>query len=140
MSKLLSSSSNPMPRATKSKPKPPHAFVIEALAPLNPEVRRMFSGFAVYLGDRVVCMLREHAKSPQDNGVWLVLSETADSADPKLRREFPSLRSIDLLGGKIGHWLLIPSDGPAFEKEALHACELLLRRDPRLGRIPESRR
>jgi hypothetical protein len=108
--------------------------------PLNPEVRRMFSGFSVYLDDRIVCMLRDSPKSPRDNGVWLVLSESANPADPKLRREFPSLRKIELLGDKIGHWLLIPSDSPTFESEALHACDLLLRHDPRLGRIPKSRR
>ena len=34
----------------------------------------------------------------------------------------------------------IPSDGPDFEVEALHACDLLLNHDRRLGRIPESRR
>lgn len=129
-----------MRHPAKPKAKPPHAFVLEALTPLNPEVRRMFSGFAVYLGDRIVCMLRDHQKSPRDNGVWLVLSESADPADRGLRREFPSIRSIELLGDKIGHWLLIPSDSPDFEIEALHACDLLLRRDPRLGRIPKSRR
>ena len=127
-------------RSAKPKQKPPHPFVLEALAPLQPGVRRMFSGFAVYLGDRIVCMLREHTKSPRDNGVWLVLSEATDPADPHLRREFPSIRSIGLLGNKIRHWLLIPSDSPDFEAEALHACDLLLRKDPRLGRIPESRR
>jgi hypothetical protein len=100
----------------------------------------MFSGFAVYLGDSIVCMLREHPKSPRDNGVWLVLSESTNPADPQLRREFPSLRSIEILGEKIGHWLVIPSDGPGFEKEALHACDLLLRHDTRFGRIPKSRR
>jgi hypothetical protein len=129
-----------MARPAHLKQKPPHAFVLEALAPLHPEVRRMFSGFAVYIGDRIVCMLRDHPKSPRDNGVWLVLSETVNPGDPNLRREFPSLRSIELLAGKIGHWLLIPGDGPAFESEALHACDLLLRRDPRLGRVPASRR
>lgn len=67
-----------MARQAKPKQKPPHAFVLEALAPLEPEVRRMFSGFAVYLGGRIVCMLREHPKSPRDNGLWLVLSETAN--------------------------------------------------------------
>lgn len=100
----------------------------------------MFSGFAVYVGDLLICMLRDSPKSPQDNGVWLVLSEGVDPADPGLHREFPSLRSIELLGNKIGHWLLIPSDGPEFEAEAMHACELLLRRDSRIGRIPKSRR
>ena len=129
-----------MPRPAKPKQKTPHAFVLEALMPLNPEVRRMFSGFAVYLGDRIVCMLRDHPKSPRDNGVWLVLSESTNPTDPELHREFPSIRSIELLGNKIGHWLVIPSDSPGFEMEALHACDLLLRHDPRFGRIPKSRR
>lgn len=127
-----------MPPSTKAKRNPPHSFVVEALQPLNPEVRRMFSGFAVYLGDLLVMMLREHTKSARDNGVWLVLSEGTDPA--KLRREFPSLRRIELVGNKIGHWLVIPSDGPDFETEALHVCDLLLHRDTRLGRVPESRR
>jgi hypothetical protein len=113
---------------------------VDALAPLNPEVRRMFSGFSVYIKNRIVFMLRDHPRSPQDNGVWLVLSESTNPADPQLKREFPSLRRIELLGNKIGHWLLIPSDSPGFEAEALHACDLLLRHDPRIGRIPASRR
>jgi hypothetical protein len=129
-----------MPRPAKIRQKPPHAFVLDALAPLEPEVRRMFSGFAVYLGDRLVCMLREHPKSPRDNGVWLVFSEAINPGDPELRREFPSIRSIDLLRNKIHHWLVIPSDSAGFETEALHACDLLLHHDRRLGRIPQSRR
>ena len=129
-----------MPSPAKPKQKPPHPFVVEALMPLSPEVRRMFSGFAVYLSDHIVCMLRDSPKSPRDNGVWLVLSESTNPADPELRREFPSLRTIELLGGQIGHWLLIPSDGPGFEIEALHACDLMLRHDPRIGRIPKSRK
>ncbi len=102
----------------------------------------MFSGYAVYIGDKIVCMLRESPKSPEDNGVWLVFSETFDaSAGLKaFRREFPSIRPIQLLGGQIKHWLLLPSDAPNFETESLHACDLLLSRDPRLGRIPESRK
>ena len=129
-----------MPRPAKPKQKTPHAFVVEVLAPLNPEVRRMFSGFAVYVDNKICCMLRDHTKSPQDNGVWLVLADGVNPADPALHREFPSLRPIELLRDKIGHWLLIPSDSPSFETEALHACDLLLHRDPRLGRIPASRR
>jgi hypothetical protein len=129
-----------MPRLAKPKPKLPHAFVLEALAPLSPEVRRMFSGFAVYIGDRLLMMLRDHAKYPHDNGIWLVLSEGIDPADSSLRRDLPSLRSIQMLGNKISHWLLIPSDRVDFERVALHACDLILHHDPRLGRIPQSRR
>ncbi|MFT4112651.1 hypothetical protein [Silvibacterium sp.] len=128
-----------MPRPGKPGRKPPYPFILDALAPAHPEVKPMFSGFAVYLSDRIVCMLRDSKKSPQDNGMWLVLSEGTDPADPRLRRTFPSLRRIELLGGKIAHWLLIPSDSPGFETEALHACEWMLKQDPRIGRIPRSR-
>ena len=117
----------------------PYPFILEALAPLEPEVRPMFSGFAVYVGNKIVLMLRDSPKHPEDNGAWLVFSETADLADPGIRRDFPSIRLIGLLGGKIGHWRLIPADSPAFESEALYACELLLRRDARFGRVPQSR-
>ena len=117
----------------------PYPFIIEALASLEPEVRPMFSGFAVYVGEKIVLMLRESPKHPEDNGVWLVFSETANLADPAIRRDFPSLRLINLLGGKIAHWRLIPADSPSFESEALHDCELLLKHDVRFGRIPQSR-
>jgi hypothetical protein len=129
-----------MPRLSKPKPKIPHTFVLDALAPLRPEVRQMFSGFAVYVDDRLILMLRDHIKSPEDNGLWLVLAEGIDPADASLRREFPSLRSIRLLRSKITHWLLIPSDSEDFEKAAFRACDLILRHDPRLGRVPQSRR
>jgi hypothetical protein len=100
----------------------------------------MFSGFAVYVGDRLFIMLRDHVRTPQDNGVWLVLSEGANPADAGLRRDLPSLRPIQTVAAKISHWLLIPSDHVNFESEALRACDLILSRDPRLGRIPQSRR
>jgi hypothetical protein len=77
----------------KPKLKPPHAFVLEALASLNPEVRRMFSGFAVYISNRLVLMLRDHIKYPEDNGIWLVLSEDVNPADMSLHRDFPSIRT-----------------------------------------------
>jgi hypothetical protein len=40
--------------------------------------------------------------------MWLVFSESAYSPNAALREEFFSLRSIELLDGKISHWLVIP--------------------------------
>jgi hypothetical protein len=128
------------PHTPKLKPRLPHSFVLEALATLNPEVRRLFSGWAVYVGNRLVVMLLDHARHLRDNGVWLVLSEGTDPMDPGLRQALPSLRPIQGLGGKIGHWLVLPADGADFEREALRACDLILSHDPRIGRIPHSRR
>lgn len=127
------------PPAKAKRRSAPYPFILEALAPLKPEVRPMFSGFAVYVGDKIVLMLRDSPKRPEDNGAWLVFSENANLADPGVRRDFPSIRLIGLLGGKIGHWRLLPADSPTFESEALHACELLLKHDPRFGRVPQSR-
>lgn len=93
----------------------------------------MFAGFAVYVGDLLVLMLRDHVKNPKDNGIWLVLSEGIDPADASLRQDFPSIRAIQMLRGKIRHWLLIPSDGADFKKEALDVCSLIQRRDSRLA-------
>ena len=90
-----------MPRLAKPKQKPPHASVFEALAPLNAELRRMFSGFAFQLGGRIEGMLRDHRKSPQNNDVWLVLSKGSSPAAPYPGREFPSICPIYLLGNKI---------------------------------------
>jgi hypothetical protein len=91
------------------------------------------------VGDKIVLMLCDGPKHPEDNGIWLVFSETANLADPSIGLDFPSLRLIGLLGGKIGHWRLIPLDSPTFESEAQHACELLLKHDARFGRVPQSR-
>jgi hypothetical protein len=74
----------------------PYPFILEALAPLEPEVRPMFSGFAVYVGEKIVLMLRDSPKQPEDNGVWLVSSVTANLADPGIRKDFPSIRLIKL--------------------------------------------
>ena len=135
----------PAHRGTTGLAKPkrrsaPYPFIVDALAPLEPEVRPMFSGFAVYVGEKIVLMLRDSPKHPKDNGVWLVFSETANLADPGIRQDFSSLRLIELLGGKIAHWRLIPADSSTFESEALHACELLLKYDARFGRTPQSRK
>jgi hypothetical protein len=128
--------------STKPRRKPiPFPFVLEALAPLDPEVRPMFSGHCVYIADKAVLMLRDSPKATQDNGLWLIFSESFDATNtPKaLHHKFPSLRPIQLLNGKIKHWLLLPSDAEDFETEALQLCDLLLAHDPRLGRIPKSR-
>jgi hypothetical protein len=92
-----------------------------------------------FTGQLRLCMLLHTEMHPKDNGVWLVFSESANPDDPKTLQDFPLLRLIDLLGGKISHWRLIPADSSTFESEALHACDLLLTRDARFGRVPQSR-
>jgi hypothetical protein len=57
-----------------------------------------------------------------------------------LGREFPNLRSIGVLGKPLTGWQILPADAPDFEQSALRACELVLARDPRIGKVPGARR
>jgi hypothetical protein len=50
------------------------------------------------------------------------------------------MRSIQLFGGKINGWQVLPVDEPDFEAAALRVSELVLKQDPRIGKVPNTRR
>ena len=115
----------------------PHDFVLDAISSLAPTTRPMFGCFAVHVDDKIVFFLREKSTHPSDNGVWLA---TTQEHHASLRQEFSNMRSIELLGKKATGWQVLPSDAPDFEESALRACELVLARDARIGKIPQSKR
>jgi hypothetical protein len=125
--------------AIKQRKPVPHEFVLDAIAPLSPTTRPMFGCLAVYVRDKIVLILRNKDKPDQtaDNGVWLA---TTQEHHQSLRQEFPNMRSIKVLGKKVTGWQVLPADAPDFEETALHACELVLAGDPRIGKVPGARR
>jgi len=114
----------------------PFEFVLDALAPVSPWTRPMFGCLAVYVEERIVLILRDKPHKPADNGVWLA---TRREHHESLRREFPFMRSIRLLGKKVTGWQALPATAPDFEEAALRACELIISGDPRIGKVPASR-
>jgi hypothetical protein len=50
------------------------------------------------------------------------------------------MRSIQLLGKEVTGWQVLSADAPDFESAALRACELIIARDPRIGKVPKGRR
>ena len=126
-----------LPAVKRAKPIP-HAFVLEALEAVSPQTRLMFGSLAVYVGDKIVLILRNRqGQSASDNGVWLA---TTEEHHHSLRREFPNMRSIQVVGKKMTGWQVLPLDAPDFEESALRACELVVARDPRIGKVPDRRR
>jgi hypothetical protein len=115
----------------------PHEFVLDAIATLSPRTHPMFGCVAVYVGERIVLILRDKPDHADDNGVWLA---TSHEHHESLRRDFPNMRSIRLLGKKVTGWQALPADSPDFEEAALRACEFILAGDPRIGKVPEARR
>jgi hypothetical protein len=94
----------------------------------------MFGCLAVYIDEKIVVALRDKRDGTVDNGVWLA---TTKEHHETLRRELPSMRSIEVLGKAVTGWQVIPADAAHFERDALRACELILARDPRIGKVPK---
>ena len=118
------------------KRRPPHSFVLEALADLEPTTRSMFGAVAVYLGEKIVFILRNNPRETHANGVWIALA-TADGEN--LRSEFPNMQPVHILRKDIRGWCLLPARADDFEESALHACDLVLKRDPRIGKVPKGK-
>ncbi len=122
--------------AVKRRQPVPFEFVLEALAPLSPMTRSMFGCLAVYIEDKIVLILRDKSDKTSDNGVWLA---TTRDHHESLRRDFPNMRSIRVLGAKTTGWQVLPADAPDFEEAALRACDLIAAGDPRIGKVPGAR-
>jgi len=129
----------PRERAFAIKPRKalPHEFVLDALAAVSPRTNPMFGCLAVYVEDKIVLISRDKREPDADNGVWLC---TAEEHHESLRREFPNMRSIRVFGKEVTGWQVLPADAPDFEEAALRVCELIVARDPRIGKVPKPRR
>lgn len=115
----------------------PHEFVLDALASLSPYTRPMFGCLAVYVKDKIVLILRDKRDNTADNGVWLATTEEHHAS---LRREFPNMRSVQIFKKEPTAWQVLPADAADFEQAAVRACELVLAGDPRIGKVPGTRK
>ena len=61
--------------------------------------------------DKIVLILRDKRDQTADNGVWLA---TTEEHHQSLRREFPNMRSIQVLGKKVTGWQVLPADARGF--------------------------
>jgi hypothetical protein len=128
------------PRDPFASPTPkrlPFDFVLDELDALAPETKPMFGCTAVYVGAKIVFILRKRGQPARDDGVWIA---TTHEHHESLRAELPSLRGIELFGGSSVGWRVLPADADDFEASVLHACALVRRGDARIGKVPKPRR
>jgi hypothetical protein len=125
--------------ATRKQPKKlPFDFVLAELEELGPVTRPMFGCHAVYVDEKIVFILRDKGDPRDDDGVWVATTLEHHVA---LRRDLPSLRSITVLaGGGVTGWQVLPVESDDFEESVLLACELVKRRDVRIGKVPGATR
>ncbi len=121
-------------RGPRAKKPVPFAFVLESLEGLEVTTRPMFGCTAVYVGPRIVLVLRRRGDA--DDGVWVA---TTAEYHASLRAELPSLRTIAVFGQPESGWQNLPADGPAFEDEVGRVCALVRAGDGRVGKVPKGR-
>ena len=116
------------------KKRDPFPFVLEELSSLRPTIKRWFGFTSIYLDEKLLCSLRDSAKQPSANGMWLY---TTTEHVESLGREFPELPKRQLWRSRSRNkaWVVLASRLEGFEEHAFKACELILRGDQRIGRI-----
>ena len=111
----------------------PFQFAIDYLYALNPIVKPMFGCHAVYIGNKIVLILRNKKDEKLDNGVWIA---TTLEHHQSLKKDFPGMRSISVLGSSVTGWQLLPLEADDFESSVIKACDFILKNDVRIGKIP----
>ena len=114
----------------------PFEFVLDCLYSKSPVVKPMFGCHAVYVGEKIVFVLRDREDAPEDNGVWI--ATTIDHHE-SLKKDFPSMRSIKVLGSGVTGWQVLPVTSGDFEESVDKACEFVLKGDVRIGKKPKPR-
>lgn len=95
--------------------------------------------FAIYSGEKLLLILRERDDQPGLNGIWVA---TARGGQESLKKALPALRTVSGLKAKNPEtgWQMISATADDFEETAIRVCELIVSRDPRIGKIPPIKR
>jgi len=109
----------------------PFPFIIDELISIRPTIKQAFGFTYLYLDERLLCGLRNSAKQPSSNGMW-IFTTTEDIES--LAKEFPQLSRRYLWRSGKNAWVVLPSRLAEFEEYAFKACELILNGDRRIGR------
>ena len=117
----------------------PFAFISDHLFPLETTIKQMFGMFAVYSEDKILFLLRKKTTHPEANGIWIA---TKNEYHTSLKKDIPALISIAYLAEGLNEteWQLIPEADDNFENSTITLCELIKKKDIRIGKVPKIKR
>jgi len=111
----------------------PFDFVFDYL-PNGITVKKLFGMHYIYLGKRIMLILRKSVKEPEWNGVWVATSKHHHES---LKDIIPELGAFFLNNDeRQGNWLMLQEEAEDFEGAAIKICELITHGDPRIGKVP----
>jgi len=112
----------------------PFDFVFDYL-PADITVKKMFGMHYIYLGKRIMLILRRRDNEPELNGIWVA---TGKEHHESLKNNVPELGAFFIDNNeRHGNWLFLRDHADDFEGAAIKICELIAHGDPRIGKVTE---
>lgn len=118
------------------KKRPPYDFILEELGDIVTSIKPMFGAYGIYRDHQILMILRKKEKFDNDTGMWLGV---VDGCVPDIQKDIPELRDLEMFGTGPTAWQVLGEDISNFEEVAIQICDLIKRRDPRIGRTPKAR-
>ena len=113
---------------------PPYDFILDYL-PAGITLKKMFGMNYIYIGKKIMLILRKRDNEADLNGIWVATSKKYHES---LKKEIPELGAFSITGDeRLGNWLLIPDNSDDFEAAGIKICELITHHDPRVGHVPK---
>lgn len=109
----------------------PFDFLLDYL-PTGIIVKPAIGMFNIYFDGKIVLIFRQTGKNPQHNGIWI---STRREHHTSLMTEIPAITEFVLEEGFDTAWLLLHNQHDDFESAAMLLCELVSRKDQRIGKI-----
>ncbi len=99
----------------------------------------MFGCHAIYSGGKIFLIVRKKQDHTDANGVWIA---TGKEHHESLKKELPSMKSVYILsdGKNETGWQMIHEDTDDFEESVTKICEMILKGDERIGKVPKARK
>lgn len=116
----------------------PFDFLLDYL-PAGITVKPAIGMFYVYFNKKIVLIFRKVSKNIQHNGIWIA---TKRENHTSLKTAIPAITSFVFDEGENFDtaWLLLSDTHDDFESAAILLCELITRKDNRIGNItPKSK-
>ena len=109
----------------------PFDFLLDYL-PADIVVKPAIGMFYIYFDQKIVLIFRKVSKNPQHNGIWI---STRREDHASLKTEIPAITDFVFDEGFDTAWLLLSDSHDDFESAAIQLCELVSRRDQRIGKV-----
>jgi len=110
----------------------PYDFLLDYL-PASVVIKPAIGMFYIYFEGKIILIFRKVGKNPQYNGIWIA---TRREDHTSLKATIPAV--TDFVFGQDEalepNWLQLKDDHEEFEEAAIALCELISRRDKRIGK------